>query len=395
MRLYALAAALVGLLAALPAGANTLTVPGQYATIQSAVNAAQPGDTISVSPNVATPGNPNGYYQEFVHITTNGIRLVGIHNPVLDGSTLGTPGVTPSPALPYFGNNGITVDADNVTITGFTIQNYYYYVNTGGIPPLAGGIRVNPTASGDVHDNVLAHNGEGLEIEGPLVTPQTFSITDNDISCSFSAGVDLESVSGDIVVAHNEIFSNGNHGLSANTSSGLKVRHNDVYGNGALFSLWGNSMGIIISGSGVIGAPPSIVELNNVYSNTSLAGIYIFQSANQTISHNVVTQNSMDGIDLDFCSQGTVSVDHNTADYNGFNGITLFDFTSGCAVAFNDASSNANNGILLDVTTSGNTVSHNTAFHNLVVDEEDDTVPISNTWSKNKYGTSLPSNLPN
>ena len=158
MRLVILAAALWALIAALPASANILLVPSQYPTIQSAVNAAQPGDTVRVSPK--SDGTP---YQESVSITTNDIRLEGDQAPILDGG--GSQSVVDSNNQPIFGSgDGINVNADGVTVCGFVVQNYYYFVPINPIPRLACGVYIAPNHTGDIHDNTLQHNGNGLEL---------------------------------------------------------------------------------------------------------------------------------------------------------------------------------------------------------------------------------------
>lgn len=84
------------------------TVPTDFSTIQEAIDAAGPGETICVEP---------GTYDEAldIGIGKDGLTLVGdpddISTVVLDGTGLGTV-------------NGITVNADNITIRGFDIRNY-------------------------------------------------------------------------------------------------------------------------------------------------------------------------------------------------------------------------------------------------------------------------------
>lgn len=88
-----------------PASASTTLIvgPDGYPSIQAAVNAAQPGDTVLVMA---------GVYQEDVVVTTPGITIAGVgrSDVVLDGSGLLT--------------NGITVLADGVTVRSMTAQNF-------------------------------------------------------------------------------------------------------------------------------------------------------------------------------------------------------------------------------------------------------------------------------
>ena len=88
---------------ALAAKAVTRTVPTQYPTIQSAVNAANPGDTVLVK---------GGTYNEQVLIqnNTNGVQLDGLSLVGTNGATLSGPGLQATV--------GIEVEANNVTVQG-------------------------------------------------------------------------------------------------------------------------------------------------------------------------------------------------------------------------------------------------------------------------------------
>src|SRR5712692_5818497 len=80
--------------------ANTLTVPSQYPTIQSAIIAANPGDTVQVAP---------GRYLERLTIN-KALHLIGASrdSTIIDGQSLGTV---------------ILVNSNNVEIRGFSVQN--------------------------------------------------------------------------------------------------------------------------------------------------------------------------------------------------------------------------------------------------------------------------------
>lgn len=92
---------------------RVLRVPEEFATIQAAVDEAQPGDTVLVSP---------GVYREAVFIDTPGITLRGTARDevILEGG-----GGTPT-------CDGLSVGvkvyrADNVTISDLTARNYASY----------------------------------------------------------------------------------------------------------------------------------------------------------------------------------------------------------------------------------------------------------------------------
>lgn len=83
----------------------TLIVPDNYATIQSAINAASNGDTIFVR---------NGTYHESLIDVSKTLSLVGEgkQTTILDGGS---------------SDHVIVISANNVSVTGFTLQNSYGY----------------------------------------------------------------------------------------------------------------------------------------------------------------------------------------------------------------------------------------------------------------------------
>lgn len=103
--LVALALASVPFATLAPAAASTTLVvgPGGFTTIQAAVNAAQPGDTVLVKP---------GVYPEAVLVATPGITLRGEDREtvILEGARQR--------------DHGVAVVADGVSIESMTAQNY-------------------------------------------------------------------------------------------------------------------------------------------------------------------------------------------------------------------------------------------------------------------------------
>src|SRR5882672_9854759 len=87
------------LLVAGPLRADTIAVPADFATIQEAVDAAVAGDTVKVS---------KGYYSENVVVSTSGITLKGSTSVIINGG---------------YHDNCITVNANDVTIDSFTLEN--------------------------------------------------------------------------------------------------------------------------------------------------------------------------------------------------------------------------------------------------------------------------------
>jgi len=136
--------------------AAQLNVPSQYSTIQDAINSAQNGDTISVSP---------GTYRENLVINHKYITLSGsadAQSVVLAGN----PGQTPLliENVPY-------VAGGKTVVTGFKITNGYAPDGQGG------GITIVNNADPQIYNNTIEHNtaatdGGGISIynnSNPLI----------------------------------------------------------------------------------------------------------------------------------------------------------------------------------------------------------------------------------
>jgi hypothetical protein len=214
---------------------STIVVPDDYSTIQSAVNAASPGDTVYVRA---------GTYDENVQVN-EALSLVGesSQDTIIDGGDV---------------QNTIQVLADNVTITGFTVQDD------------------QPTLKGDWDYADIALFGAGCNISG-------------DVLVDSFAGVDLFASANSI--AGNEI-TNNDWGVyvgafnPANPSGA--VANNDVVGN----NITSNNDGVAICGS----AYDNSITGNNIAANGE--GLMLFQfSHDNNIVGNTVEKN---GVGVDF-----------------------------------------------------------------------------------------------
>ena len=120
------------------AGAATLNVGQgqQYTTIQSAIDAAVAGDVISVS---------EGTYYENVYVRTGGVFIIGKDKEKtnIDGQKTGSV---------------IRIEASDVTISGFTIQN------NGGSGKEDAGITIYSASNNLIANSIIANNTAGVAI---------------------------------------------------------------------------------------------------------------------------------------------------------------------------------------------------------------------------------------
>jgi len=198
--IFLLLATLVGLfvvvvpVAAIP---DIRRVPEDYLTIQAAINAAYPGDTIQVA---------SGTYPEHV-VVNKSLTLVGAGSSttVIDGDGAGTV---------------VSVKANNVNITGFTIQN-------GGDLVYDCGLFLGNWAGCMISNNTIRENGNnGLELRGT----SRGNIVANTITSNSYAGIHI-SEGDDNTLRSNTITYNfvGARIASANTPS--TFYHNNFINN--------------------------------------------------------------------------------------------------------------------------------------------------------------------
>ncbi|WP_243075761.1 parallel beta-helix domain-containing protein [Microbacterium sp. SS28] len=185
-------------LAAQPAAAssNTITVT---TTIQAAVDAAAPGDTIRV---------PAGVYEEAVTITTSGLTLVGEPGAVLDGTRLGA-----QVGIRVRGVSGARL-AD-ITIQGFEIRGY----SLSGV--LVRGVDGFRITGGNYIDNPLY----GIF---PVATTDG-RIDHNTVRGSFDSGIYIGQ-STDILIDGNVVHDN-TVGIEVELASRVTVRDNVATAN--------------------------------------------------------------------------------------------------------------------------------------------------------------------
>jgi hypothetical protein len=170
------------------------------ASIQSALNSAQPGDVVVV---------PAGVHHEAVTFPRSGtatgcIALKGDPGAILDGTGAG-------------GNVGVTIDDKSfVAVTGLTIQNY-----RGGDTPtgirVTGGPEVVEIRSNHVSGIQSRQDAHGISFYGTAASPiRDLTVDGNEVSnCKLgtSESMVLNGNVTNFVVSHNVVHDNDNIGI--------------------------------------------------------------------------------------------------------------------------------------------------------------------------------------
>ncbi len=216
-----------------------IIVPDDYPSIQEAINHAKPGDTIIVR---------DGIYYEDIFVNKK-LTLKSENGPtkcIIDGSKIRS-------ALDDVINIGL--NADGVTIEGFTIRN-------SGNSWEDAGIAIRSNNNNILHNNIL-NNRKGIVLWSSSNNKiYNCNITDNEIGI-YSAESN-----------NNSIY---NCNIKDNTQEGIDLdgTNNVIYD----CNIMNNKLGIYIW----------ISNNNNIYncniSNNTLYGIYLFGSHNNDISN--------------------------------------------------------------------------------------------------------------
>ena len=223
---------------------KTLLVPQDYTTINEAVGHASAGDTVIVQ---------NGIYRENVLIDKS-ISLLGedAKNTIIIGTGGGNHGLA-----------GITISADNVKVSGFTIESLNYTSSN----LYATGINIQGDHS-TITENIIQNNYLGI-----FCSIQSYSeITGNKISHNFKDG--MRFYGGSL----NNISDNN---ISGNAGSGIAIAG---YSNTILRNTLENNL----RGIG-LGSTYSVLSGNTIKSNSE-SGIYLAGSEN-TIASNTLSNN--------------------------------------------------------------------------------------------------------
>jgi len=343
-------------------GGNTLYVggsgPGNYTTIQAAIDDSNNGDTIIVY---------NGIYYENL-IINKGVKLKGENkkNTIIDGSKH---------------DNVLNITADGVTITSFTIRNSKE--DFAGIE-----IRSKYTT---IKDNIISNNERGVL----LYYSSNNKILDNAIKNNIREGI-WAKYSSNNLFRDNTIKDNNNFGLILGPNS----NYNEVKGNTITGHIHGNGINIalnlydptpshhntvvnnIISNNnqGLMMHGTTYNEIrDNTISDCNLHGIYLWDSEHNTFSGNTISNvKSRDGLHLEDADDNTIS--NNVISNCNENGLVLSSSDSN-KIYENTIKKNSENGIYIWKAI------NNEIYHNNIIDNTKnvgyyDDGKSSNSWDK-------------
>jgi len=290
----------IGIMQAEP---RTIVIPDDYASIQEAINNANEGDTITVKAGT--------YYENVI-----------VDKPLTIKSQNGPENTIVCTVDTETGKNVFEIAADNVEISGFTIENSTNRTIPGDPFDPASyvdgcGIYVETCTGTKISRNILKNNFEGIV----FTDCSNILVSENQIPESIHKGARI-AYSSSVTISKNNITRNGNCGIVIFHCSTGSVSENQIEANknGAVIS---NSLDITVSNNNITnnafhglnlvgghsnrifgntmrnntnGICPSGSTNNNIYENTlqdNKYGIAFYGSSNNFIYHNNFISNSL------------------------------------------------------------------------------------------------------
>jgi len=291
------------------AATSVLVVPTQYATIQSAVDAANPGDRIRILA---------GTYVEQVSINKDlDITGAGADSTVIRPPADLVPG-------PVFGGStsvveiygGANVALSRLSISGPGVKSCEDGSLGNGIAVFDGAhLDLTSAAVRHIHDTPLVDcfpGGLGIVVGDPFSTNATATIRQSEISNFAGVGIIVFNEESSAIILNNVITGPG---LSTVVATGgvemifgavATISHNTISGNACGSAALGCGPDFFneFQVAGITGGGPGTVIFNNVL-NGNQVGIYAVDTAE--ISHNVIVDNHYFGMAL---QDGSFEVSH-------------------------------------------------------------------------------------
>jgi hypothetical protein len=196
---------------------DPLEVPGEYPTIQAAIDAASDGDTVRVAPGTYSAGL-------VINKTINLVsRFVSTGDPAdIDGTIILSDGVL----------DGISIEigaGPSTTIQGFTLTS-----PDPDPDPGLDGIRLEVTAR--IIDNAIRQFGDAIDFDPPLPSVASCICKRNVIEDNGDDAIDLDGAA-EAVIEDNILRNNGDDGIEIRLQDHagaltLTIRNNVITGNG-------------------------------------------------------------------------------------------------------------------------------------------------------------------
>ena len=253
------------------ASSRIIHVPSNYPTIQAAVNAASPGDTIIVRDGTYTENvdvnkdhltiqSQNGAEKTIVQAANADDNIFEVIADYVNISGFTVRGASEAPSC------GIHLKSNNSKISNNTISNNYW------------GMDISSSLHISIINNLVSHNENGIF----LTSSNSNTITNNRVSYNDN-GIWLSSSCGNSIT-HNIASSNRFEGIflqgsSDNTITNNEASYNNQDGIRLEFSLQNN-------------------VANNIASTNRVDGILLYGSNDNKIKGNSISSNGDFGIDL-------------------------------------------------------------------------------------------------
>jgi len=379
------------------AGSTIWYVPGDFLTIQEAIDASDPGDTVLVVP---------GTYHEHLSISKSNLTLLG-ESPlttVIDGNQT---------------SSVVFLNAKNVTLKGFKIQNGIF------------GINMVQSKNCTISDNVVTLNtDEGMRI---WWESSNNTITGNTVVFNNGYGMRNMLNSNKNIIANNTV-ANNEYGITIANSMSTLLKNNSLTNNTYNFGVQGGypyefihniDLSNTVNGKPIIylenqtdltidpSTYPAVgylalinsrnITIKNLDISNNVQGILIENTTNSIIQH-VDVSNNLWGIQLLYANNNCIrnntlqpSLEETTALYlmnakfntvtnnrimSNYKGIHLIDYATNNTITGNTLTDNSY-AMFIQVYSSGNMIYHNNFINN--ADQ------VSSSWSNNTWDNGYPS----
>ena len=269
------------------ASPGIITVPTDYPTIQQAINAANPGDTVFVK---------NGTYLGDVLVNKT-VNLIGENNQstIIDGGGVGTVLTVSASGLP-------SGSADNVTIANFTLAN-------GGSGASDSALMLN----GVEGCNVTGVRDEADPPNGIWVNNSWYAMLEGNYVANNSYGIVFTYSASNKIL--NNTLVNNSIGILLATSSNNVICSNSI-GDAISYAIYFtlsnyNNVSRNLIFNSYFGAYLDSSAYNNFRKNTfqynGFADFWLVNSQFNCLSKNCITSNSQFGIYLGLSSNNTIT----------------------------------------------------------------------------------------